>query len=71
MALFFFFFLILVQLSLYFDLYMSSKSCCCLFGLNIAFNNFFSHITMVSGCDRELSAHFYSAASLKNHVPDT
>ena len=26
---------------------------------------------MVSGCDRELSAHFYSAASLKNHVPDT
>ena len=25
----------------------------------------FSHITTVSGCDRELSAHIYSAASLK------
>ena len=23
------------------------------------------------GCDRELNAHFYSAASLKYHVPDT
>ena len=26
---------------------------------------------MVSGCNRELSAYFYSAASLKYHVPDT
>ena len=25
---------------------------------------------MVSACDRELNAHFYSAASLKYHVPD-
>ena len=25
----------------------------------------------MSGCDRELNAHFYSAASLKYHVPDT
>ena len=25
----------------------------------------------VSGCDRELNAHFYSAASLKYHAPDT
>ena len=32
---------------------------------------FFSHLTAVSGCDRELNAHFYSAASLKYHVPDT
>ena len=31
----------------------------------------FSHITTVSGCDRELNAHFYSAASLKYHAPDT
>ena len=31
----------------------------------------FSHITMVSGCDRELNAHFYSAASLKYLAPDT
>ena len=31
---------------------------------------FFSHMT-VSGCDRELNAHFYSAASLKYHVLDT
>ena len=35
------------------------------------FQQFFSHITMVSGCDRELNAHFYSAASLKYHAPDT
>ena len=32
---------------------------------------FFCHITTVSGCDRELNAHFYSAASLKYHAPDT
>ena len=25
---------------------------------------------MVSGCDRELNAHFYSADSLKYHAPD-
>ena len=31
-----------------------------------------SHRTLnQSGCDRELNAHFYSAASLKYHVPDT
>ena len=35
------------------------------------FQQFFSHITTVSGCDRELNAHFYSAASLKYHTPDT
>ena len=35
------------------------------------FQQFFSHITTMSGCDRELNAHFYSAASLKYHVPDT
>ena len=35
------------------------------------FHQVFSHITMVSGCDRELNAHFYSAASLKYHAPDT
>ena len=35
------------------------------------FQQFFSHITKVSGCDRELNAHFYSAASLKYHAPDT
>ena len=29
------------------------------------FQKFFSHITTVSGCDRELNAHVYSAASLK------
>ena len=31
----------------------------------------FSHITTVSGCDRMLFAHFYSAASLKYHAQDT
>ena len=45
--------------------------CVCVFGFNVAFNNFSHHITTVSGCDRELNAHFYSAASLKYHVPDT
>ena len=35
------------------------------------FQQCFCHITTVSGCDRELSAHFYSAASLKYHAPDT
>ena len=29
------------------------------------------HIMTVSGCDRELSAHFYSAASPKYHAADT
>ena len=41
----------------------------CLFGFNIAFN-IICHITTVSGCDRELNAHFYSAASLW-YLPDT
>ena len=35
------------------------------------FQQFFSHITTVSGCDRELNAHFHSAASLKYRTPDT
>ena len=34
------------------------------------FQQFYSHITTVSGCDSELNAHFYSAASLKYHAPD-
>ena len=42
----------------------------CVFGFNVAFNNF-SVISHMSGCNRELNAHFYSAASLKYHVPDT
>ena len=41
---------------------------------NVAFNVFFSfsHMTTVSGCERELNAHFYSTASLKYHamIPD-
>ena len=35
------------------------------------FQQFFSYITTVSGCDRELNAHFYNAALLKHHDPDT
>ena len=34
------------------------------------FNNAFN-IPTVSGCDRELNAHFNSATSLKYHAPDT
>ena len=61
---FFFFFFFLWFLFL-------GVTCYCLFGFNVAFNIFFSHITTVSGCDRELNAHFYSAASLKYNAPDT
>ena len=35
------------------------------------FQLFFSHITTGSGCDRELSAHFYCVALLTYHAPDT
>ena len=42
----------------------------CLFGFNVAFN-IICHITTVSGYDRELNAHFYSAASLLYQIPDT
>ena len=31
----------------------------------------FKHITRVSGCDWELSVHFYCVASLTYHAPDT
>ena len=41
-----------------------------LFGFNVAFN-IICHITTVSGGDRELNAHFYSAASLWYQIPDT
>ena len=51
---------------------------CILFPLGFLFDldltslsTFFSHIATVSGCGRELNAHFYSAASLKYHAPDT
>ena len=42
----------------------------CLFRFNVAFN-IICHITTVSGCDRELNAHFYSAASLWYQIPDS
>ena len=45
--------------------------CVCVFWFNVVLKKKFSHITTVSGCDRELNAHFYSVASLKYHVPDT
>ena len=35
------------------------------------FQQFYSHITTVSGRARELNEHFTSAASLKYHAPDT
>ena len=40
-------------------------------GLTSLSTIFQSYITMVSGCDREQNAHFYSAASLKYHALDT
>ena len=41
---------------------------CVLFRFNVLFNN---HIATVSGCDRELNAHFYNAASPWYQLPDT
>ena len=38
---------------------------------DVTFNNFSAIVMMVSGCDRELNACFYSAASLKYHARDT
>ena len=46
------------------------KECVCI-RVKRRFQQFFGHITTVSGCGRELNAHFYNAASLKYHVPDT
>ena len=42
----------------------------CVFRLNVAVNNLSRITTGVSGCDREIDAHLYSAASLKYHAPD-
>ena len=36
----------------------------------MSFKQFFSYITMESGCNKELT-HFYSAASLRYHIPAT
>ena len=45
--------------------------CVCVYSGLTSLSTIFNHITTMSGCDRELNAHFYSAASLKYHVPDT
>ena len=47
-----------------FDLYCGMRVVC-------RFQNLFQSVKTVSGCDRELDAHFYSAASLKYYDPDT
>ena len=57
-------------------LYNVYKNCnqnyVCLFVMVLYnFQHFFSHIMTMSGCDKELDTHFYSAALLKNHAPDT
>ena len=46
------------------------KSVCVYSGL-MSLSTIFQDIMTVSGCGRELNAHFYSAATLKYHVPDT
>ena len=46
------------------------KSVCVYSGL-MSLSTIFQDIMTVSGCSRELNAHFYSAATLKFHVPDT
>ena len=42
---------------------------CVLLGFDVVYN-YLSVISPLSGCDRELIAHFYSIASLRYHVPD-
>ena len=50
-----------------------SYLCCCLFGFNVAFNNFsvISRWFLVATGSSMAYAHFNSAASLKYHAPDT
>ena len=51
------------------DLIVSVHDHCLSFSLT-SLSTIFSHITTVSGCDRELNANFYRAASQKYHAPD-
>ena len=61
-----------VYLYLIFNAFSLVQTKVCLFVLDKRrFQQFFSHITTVSGYDKELNAHFYSAASLKYHAQDT
>ena len=57
------------------DLPILSSALICLFVLFYSgftsLSKPFSHIATVSGCGKELNAHFSSAASLKYHAPDT
>ena len=45
--------------------------CVCMYSGLTSLSTIFQSYHDVSGCDRELNAHFYSAASLKYHDPDT
>ena len=65
---FFFFFFFCVVFVLFFQII---KQKTWHLQLRLEFQQFFNHITTVSGCDRERNAHFYSASSLKYHAPDT
>ena len=57
---------------MYVDVYNSARNVpVSLFVRVCHFQQFFSQIMTVYGCERELNAHFYSAASLKDHAPDT
>ena len=58
--------LLFVYLSVYSQLFVVVVVCSSLTSLSTIF-----HITTVSGCDRELNAHFHTAISLKYHAPDT
>ena len=50
---------------------MYRSVCVCVVRVYRRFQQSFSHIKTVSGCNRELNANFYSAASLWYQVPDT
>ena len=52
-------------------IYVAPPGIVCVVRVKHRFQQSFSHITTVSGCNRELNAHFYSAASLWFQVPDT
>ena len=56
---------------LIFSIFSSLSEYVCVNSGLTSLSTIFSHITTVSDCDRELNAHFYSAASLKYHVQDT
>ena len=66
---FFFFFVLFIFIYLFILLLFFFFCFVCIRALR-RFQQSFSHIATVSGCDQKLNAHFKSAALLKYHIPD-